>query len=169
MIVVPGLRRSITSLLSGPLRLLIRPAVAPDDVRARLGGRSRMTLYVQEERSLSDTIAITIACRRAGLRHPLKRLRGGDLSLPQSMVALERSRGVLRRRPDRRLPPNLGRAITAVTASPELDIDVVLVGVYWGRSRIACIRSGTPCCRRTGRLSARSDGCCPSCSAVVRR
>jgi len=134
VIVIPGLRRSITSLLSGPLRLLIRPAVAPDDVRTRLGGRSRTTLYVQEERSLSDTIAITIACRREGLRHPLKRLRGGDLSLPQSMVALERNRGVLRRRPDRRLSPNLGKAVTAVTSSPELDIDVVPVGVYWGRS-----------------------------------
>ena len=134
MTVFPGLRRTLLALLQGPLGLLIRPAVAPGDVRARLGGRSRLRLYVQEERSLSDSVAIAIACGAQGLRHPLKRLRGGGVALPQSLVALERSRGMLRRRPDRRLPPNLGLAVAAVAANPELDIEVVPVGVYWGRS-----------------------------------
>jgi glycerol-3-phosphate O-acyltransferase len=134
MSVFPGLRRSLMFLLLGPMRLLVRPAIAPEDVRTRLGGRSRLTLYVQEERSFSDAVAITIACRSQGLRHPLKRMRSGDFSLAQSMVELERPRGVLRKRPDRRQPPKLGRAVAAVTARTDLDIDVVPVAVYWGRS-----------------------------------
>jgi glycerol-3-phosphate O-acyltransferase len=134
VIAFPGLRRSLMFLLRGPVRLFVRPSVAPQGVRARIGGRSRLTLYVQEKRSVSDALAIEIACRAQGLRHPEKRLRSGDFSLTRSMVALERRRGLLRTRPDRRLPRGLSLAVAAVSARADLDIDVVPVAVYWGRN-----------------------------------
>jgi glycerol-3-phosphate O-acyltransferase len=120
--------------LRGVMRVFVRATVVPEDSLQRLHGRARPLLYVLEERSISDLLALEIACMKGGLRRPGKRLKLRDLDLPHSAAALERRAGVLRRRADRRTPRELTRAIAATGADPALELDVVPVAVYWGRA-----------------------------------
>ncbi|MBS1199819.1 MAG: glycerol-3-phosphate O-acyltransferase [Proteobacteria bacterium] len=129
-----GLDRTFLWALRGISRLFVRPTVLPEDAVARLKGRTRPVLYVVGERSLSDFVAVEQVCMDAGLRRPNKRLTTGSLSLPRSFVALERRAGVLRRRPDRRMPRELQLALEAADRDPELELDIVAVGVFWGRA-----------------------------------
>ena len=98
-----GLDRTALWALRGLSRLLVRPTVFPEDARTRLAGTARPVMYVLEERSLSDFLAVEQACIKLGARRPSKKLVIGALRLDFSLVALERRSGVLRRRPDRRV------------------------------------------------------------------
>ena len=129
-----GLDRTFLWALRGVLRVFVRANVVPEDALVRLHGRARPLLYVLEERSVSDLLALEQACMDGGLRRPGKRLQLRDLQLPRSVVALERRAGVLRRRADRRTPPELATAIAAAGTDPALDLDIVPVSVYWGRA-----------------------------------
>ncbi len=120
--------------LRGVMRVFVRATVVPEDSLQRLHGRARPLLYVLEERSRSDQLALELACIQGGLRRPGKRLKLRDLVLPHSVVALERRAGVLRRRADRRMPPELARAVAAAGADEALELDIVPVAVYWGRA-----------------------------------
>jgi glycerol-3-phosphate O-acyltransferase len=126
--------RTLMWALRGVMRVFVRATVVPEDSLQRLHGRARPLLYVLEERSTSDLLALEIACMKGGLRRPGKRLKLRDLDLPHSAAALERRAGVLRRRADRRTPRELTRAIAATGADPALELDVVPVAVYWGRA-----------------------------------
>jgi glycerol-3-phosphate O-acyltransferase len=121
-------------ILRGLMRPFVRPTVVPADALQRLHGRARPLLYVLEERSTSDLLALEIACMQGGLRRPGKRLKVRDLELPHSAVALERRAGVLRRRADRRTPPELALAVAAAGVDPALELDIVPAAVYWGRA-----------------------------------
>jgi glycerol-3-phosphate O-acyltransferase len=129
-----GLDRTLQWVLRGLLRLFVRPTLVPEDVAQRLSGTARPVLYVFEERSLSDRLAVEQVCMDARLRRPGKRLVAGGLALPRSYVAMERRAGVLRRRPDRRTPVELAAATAAAARDPGLELDVVPVAVYWGRA-----------------------------------
>lgn len=129
-----GLDRTLLWALRGLLRVFVRTTVVPEDALVRLHGRARPLLYVLEERSVSDQLALEQACRDGGLRRPSKRLQVRDLRLPRSMVALERRAGVLRRRADRRTPVELARAVAAAGDDQSLELDIVPVAVYWGRA-----------------------------------
>lgn len=129
-----GLDRTALWALRGLSRLFVRPTVFPEDARTRLAGTARPVLYVLEERSLSDFLAVEQACIRLGARRPSKKLIIGALRLDFSLVALERRSGVLRRRPDRRVPPGFMAAADAVRDDPAFDLEIVPVAVYWGRA-----------------------------------
>jgi glycerol-3-phosphate O-acyltransferase len=120
--------------LRGVMRVFVRATVVPEDSLQRLHGRARPLLYVLEERSISDLLALEIACMKGGLRRPGKRLKVRGLDLPHSAAALERRAGVLRRRADRRTPRELTLAISATGADEALELDIVPVAVYWGRA-----------------------------------
>jgi glycerol-3-phosphate O-acyltransferase len=128
------LNRTLLWLMRGLMRVFVRPTVVPEDAVSRLHGRARPLLYVLEERSVSDLLALEIACMDAGLRRPGKRLKIRGLELSDSAAALERRAGVLRRRADRRMPGEIARAVAAAGADETLDLDVVPVAVYWGRA-----------------------------------
>jgi glycerol-3-phosphate O-acyltransferase len=128
------LNRTLMWMLRGLMRVFVRPAIVPEDAVQRLHGRARPLLYVLEERSTSDLLALEIACMQVGLRRPGKRLKLRELELPYSAVALERRSGVLRRRADRRTPAELARAVAAAVTDPALELDIVPVAVYWGRA-----------------------------------
>jgi len=128
------LNRTILWMQRGVMRVFVRPTVVPEDALSRLHGRARPLLYVLEERSTSDLLALEIASMDGGLRRPSKRLKVRDLDLPHSAVALERRAGVLRRRADRRMPPELARVVAAAGVDEALELDVVPVAVYWGRA-----------------------------------
>ena len=128
------MNRTLTWALRGVLRMFVRATVVPEDALQRLHGRARPLLYVLEERSVSDLLALEIACMKGGLRRPGKRFKLRSFQLAHSAVALERRAGVLRRRADRRTPRELTQAIAAAAADPALEFDVVPVAVYWGRA-----------------------------------
>ena len=121
-------------MLRGLMRVFVRPTVVPEDSLQRLHGRARPLLYVLEERSISDLLALEIACMHGGLRRPGKRLKVRGLDQPDSAVALEKRAGVLRRRADRRTPPELASAVAAAVSDEALELDIVPVAVYWGRA-----------------------------------
>ncbi|MGH8136377.1 MAG: hypothetical protein ACRER4_08510, partial [Steroidobacteraceae bacterium] len=129
-----GLDRTFLWALRGVLRVFVRANIVPEDALVRLRGRARPLLYVLEERSISDLLALEQACMDAGLRRPGKRLQLRELLLARSVVALERRAGVLRRRADRRTPPELAAAVAAADLDPALELDIVPVSVYWGRA-----------------------------------
>ncbi|HEY5559845.1 MAG TPA: glycerol-3-phosphate 1-O-acyltransferase PlsB [Steroidobacteraceae bacterium] len=128
------MNRTLMWALRGIMRVFVRAAVVPEDALQRLRGRARPLLYVLEERSISDLAALELACMKGGLRRPGKRLKLRGLDLPHSAVALERRAGVLRRRADRRTPPELARAVSALGEDEALELDIVPVAVYWGRA-----------------------------------
>ncbi|MGQ0383458.1 MAG: glycerol-3-phosphate 1-O-acyltransferase PlsB [Gammaproteobacteria bacterium] len=128
------MNRTLLWALRGVMRLFVRPTVVPGDAIQRLRGRARAVLYLLEERSVSDLVALELACMQGGLRRPMKRLKLRELDLPHSTVALERRSGAVRRRADRRTPRELARAVAAAGADPALELDIVPVAVYWGRA-----------------------------------
>ncbi len=129
-----GLDRTFSWALRGVLRVFVRASVVPEDAFVRLHGRARPLLYVLEERSVSDLLALEQACMDGGLRRPGKRLKLRELRLQRSVVAMERRAGVLRRRANRRTPAELASAVAAAGMDPALELDIVPVSVYWGRA-----------------------------------
>jgi len=75
-------------MLRSLMRVFVRPAVVPEDALSRLHGRARPVLYVLEERSTSDLLALEIACMQGGLRRPGKRLKLRELDYVQAARAL---------------------------------------------------------------------------------
>ena len=128
-----GLDRSLLWAFRGLLRLFVRATLVPEDARQRLA-RGRPLLYVFEERSLSDRLAVEQVCTDGHLRRPGQRLRAGGLVLPRSFVALERRAGVLRRRPDRRTPAELAAAGAAPPRHPAPHLARVPVAGDLGRA-----------------------------------
>lgn len=128
------MKRTWLWLMRGLLRVFVRATVAPEDALQRLRGRARPLVYVLEERSFSDLLALEQACMDGGLRRPGKKLTVRGLALPRSSVALERRAGVLRRRANRRTPREFTRAIAAAAADEAIELDIVPVAVYWGRA-----------------------------------
>jgi len=115
------------------LRLWVKFKVRPDDVVARLHGRSNPVCYVLEQRSAADLSVLQNACVRLKLTRPRKRLieKAKDL---RSFFYLSQPRGFWDERLDRRPPPQLAQMIEALRADPQLDIDLVPVAVYWSRA-----------------------------------
>src|SRR5262247_3899236 len=62
-------------MLRGAMRVFVRPTVVPEDALSRLHGRARPLLYVLEERSTSDLLALEIACMDGGRRRRRARAR----------------------------------------------------------------------------------------------
>ena len=112
----------------------MHPTALPVDAAERLRGRGRRVVYVLERRSLSDLLALAIACRRIGLPSPLRGFRLGALREPRSEFALERSRGWIRVRLDRRVPSRLTRVAVTAIAIGDYELDLVPVSVFWGRA-----------------------------------
>jgi glycerol-3-phosphate O-acyltransferase len=129
-----GVDRTLLRLLARTLSLWVRPTALPVDEAERLRGRGRRVLWLLERRSLADLLALAITCRQLGLSSPLRAFRLGAVREPRSVVALERLRGFLLERPDRRVPARLIRIASAAAAAGDFDLDLVPVSVFWGRA-----------------------------------
>ena len=129
-----GLDRTLLWLAGRTMGLWVRPTALPVDEAERLRGRGRRVLYVLERVSLTDLIALGLACRALGLPPAGRRFALGAAREPRAVVSLERRRGWLRKRADRRTPPRLLRLITAALAAGDCEVDLVPVSVFWGRA-----------------------------------
>ena len=91
-------------LLHRVLALWVRYRVLPEDIAARLQGRTAAVCYVLERRSVTDLAILQRACVRLRLPRPRKRLLGESSEL-RSYFHLSRPRGFWDERLDRRPPP----------------------------------------------------------------
>ncbi len=129
-----GLDRLTLFALSRLLSLWVRPRALPVDTAEHLRGRGRPVLYVLEHAAVTDLLALILVCRSLGLPSPVRRFSLGEARERRSSVALERRRGWLRPRRDRRLPTRLLRVIDATLATQGDHVDLIPVSVYWGRA-----------------------------------
>ena len=120
-------------LLRRLLALWVRSVVRPENVAEQLQRRANPVCYVLERHSATDAALLQNACVQLKLPRPGKRLPE-SLRECRSSFYLGRMRGIWDERLDRRPPPPLVQMIDALRANPALDIDIVPVAVYWGRS-----------------------------------
>jgi glycerol-3-phosphate O-acyltransferase len=110
----------------------VRPAVLPDAVRERLV-TGRPVVYALEKRSVIDLAVLAQTCADRGLPSPIAPpVKGGVLD--ESVCFLERRRGFLGLRVDRRLPEVLRTLVGQSQTDPAFDADVVPVSLFWGRT-----------------------------------
>ncbi|HEV7443848.1 MAG TPA: glycerol-3-phosphate 1-O-acyltransferase PlsB [Steroidobacteraceae bacterium] len=119
------------------LRRLLSPwvrfKVRPDETVSHVRDRDKPVCYVLERRSVTDLAILQNACVKLKLPRPQKRLLRQAKDL-RSFFYLSRPRGFWDERIDRRPPPQLQQMIAALTADPQIDIELVPVAVYWGRA-----------------------------------
>ncbi len=121
-------------ILSRILALWVRATLRPEDAASRLADRTVPVCYVLERRSRTDFAVLQNLCVRERLPRPGRRLLARQLGKTRASMALARSVGLWRSRPDRRPPELLLTLITALRADPALDIHLVPAVVYWGRA-----------------------------------
>ena len=129
-----GLDRIFLTIAARVAALVVVPKVLPVDEAEQLRGRGRRVFYVLEERTLSDQLALILACRQLGLPSPARRMLVGGQVERHAMVFMGRSRGWFRSRADRRLPMRLQRLVDATLVAGDRDIDLIPVAVFWGRA-----------------------------------
>ena len=120
-------------LLRRLLALWVRFKVRPDEAVSRVRDRDKPVCYVLERRSVTDLAVLQNACVKLKLPRPQKRLLAQAKDL-RSFFYLSRPRGFWDERIDRRPPAQLQQMIAALTADPQIDIELVPVAVYWGRA-----------------------------------
>jgi glycerol-3-phosphate O-acyltransferase len=125
--------RARSWLLRRLLSPWVRFKIRPDEAVSHVRDRDKPVCYVLERRSVTDLAVLQNACVRLKLPRPQKRLlpKAKDL---RSVFYLSRPRGFWDERIDRRPPPQLQEMIAALTADPQIDIELVPVAVYWGRA-----------------------------------
>jgi glycerol-3-phosphate O-acyltransferase len=120
------------SLLRAPILLWARPHVLPDDLARRYIKHPRPICYVLDSNAIADIVVLERVCSAHGLPQPMQMLRP---PLPSSSVFfLERMSGFWTNRPDPRISASMRQLVTAVTADPTLDIDLIPVSMFWGRA-----------------------------------
>ena len=113
------------------IKLWARPRVLPDDAQARLTAQGGAVCYVIERHGIADRVAVHQASSKANL--PSQALSESGLgAFP--LIALERRRGLMGGRIDRRIPDSLRRLLQVAKSNPELNIVLVPVSVFWGRA-----------------------------------
>jgi glycerol-3-phosphate O-acyltransferase len=150
----PGVRqpwwaRLLGKLLEPWIGLKIEPAGGPQAVDGEAissGADPRPICYVLEDYGLSNALILDRACREAGLPSPLRPLAGDPLGRKRAYVALSRrNAGSAFNRaanlasnkppvPVRTHSDSLARLIEAHRADPALDVQLVPVSIFVGRS-----------------------------------
>ncbi len=118
------------------------PSIEPEDPRQYVDDRP--ICYVLEDYGLSNALILDRACRDAGMPSPLAPLPGDPLGRKRAYVALSRRNagapalGVLASAPEpgstKTHSGSLARLLQAHRAHPELDVQLVPVSIFVGRS-----------------------------------
>src|SRR5690554_807124 len=127
-------------LLGGLLGPWIGLKTEPADPERFVDGRP--VCYVLEDYGLSNALILERACRDAGLPSPLQPLPGDPLGRKRAYVALSRRNagstlGALapgKRPPNKTHSESLARLLDAHRADPALDVLLVPVSIFVGRS-----------------------------------
>ncbi len=127
-----GSGRFSLALLRTPISMWARPHVLTEDLRKRYAHHPRPICYVLDRYSVANMVVLEKVAQAQGLPDPLQALKP---PLPaQSAFFLERPAGFWGDRVDRRIPATLRELVAAVAADPALDVDLIPVGILWGRA-----------------------------------
>jgi glycerol-3-phosphate O-acyltransferase len=129
---LPGLNRLGLALFRRPLAWWARPRVQPEDLRKRFAQHSRPICYVLEVTGIADFIVLEKVCALHGLPEPLQALK--PPLPPFSALFLDRRVGFWGDRIDHRISEPMRRLVAAAAADRTLDVDVIPVSVFWGRT-----------------------------------
>jgi glycerol-3-phosphate O-acyltransferase len=110
-----------------------RPTVQPDDPAELLARCNGPVCYVLESGGLADTLALERVCARNGLPAPGEILHFGDAREP-CLIVMRRMRGFFPRRRSATGSMRLKRLVAASIAAGGIDLQLVPVAIYWGRS-----------------------------------
>lgn len=113
------------------LFLWVRTRVLPEDVAGQRVPSNVPVLYVLANNALSTRLVVEEVCARQDIATPSEAPMDSEY---RSVVFLRRLRGWFPRRGEPVKSPRLTRMIEAVRTDPSLDIAVVPVTVFWGRS-----------------------------------
>ena len=113
----------------------LTPSIEPEDPRQHIDARP--VCYVLEDYGLSNALILDRACRDAGLPSPLSPLPGDPLGRKRAYVALSRrNTGALipEAGSTKTHSGSLARLVQAHRANPALDVQLVPVSIFVGRS-----------------------------------
>ncbi|GAB3382038.1 glycerol-3-phosphate 1-O-acyltransferase PlsB [Lysobacter fragariae] len=137
----PGWMRLLGWLLEPWVDLTIEPATTAEHVAALAG---RPVCYVLEDYGLSNALILERACRQAGLPSPLQPLPGDPVGRKRAYLALSRRNAnvvnplgpLTGEQPAsaKTHSASLARLLDAHRDRPELDVQVVPVSIFVGRS-----------------------------------
>ena len=116
------------------LNIWVRPRLLPEDLGSLQIDKDRPVCYVLEMRSLADLLVLEREARNAGLHRPVAELQMGTLWSPRSVFATARMRGWLPKRIEQQVPSLLHDIADAVVDDAEIDVQLVPVSIFWGRS-----------------------------------
>ncbi len=104
--------------------------------RSRLGLRpDQPVIYVLQNQSLSNLLVVEQECLEAGLPRPLSSVEIGDREEPRSIFYLLPKRDMFAGpRRASKPSPYLVSLVEAISRDPDLDLQIVPVSVFWGRS-----------------------------------
>ena len=131
----PSKRPLWANLMSKLADPWLTPSIEPEDPRQYVDVRP--ICYVLEDYGLSNALILDRACRDAGMPSPLSPLPGDPLGRKRAYVALSRrNAGALIPEPGstKTHSGSLARLLQAHRANPELDVQLVPVSIFVGRS-----------------------------------
>ena len=119
-----------------PLRVLswwVKPQVLPDSPGSLIDP-TLPVLYVLEVGGVADRAALQMACARHGLPDPTQELLFGNLSETSSVDVLKSRQGTVFRQHRPVISHRLSRLVSAGLNKDAGELQIVPVGVYWGRA-----------------------------------
>ena len=112
----------------------VRPAVLPESPAELIGEGRQRVCYVLEHGGLADRLALQQVCARRGLPLPSAGLRYAGIEEPRAIIRLRSYRGFFVTVPSAKLSARLTRLMAAGSETPDNELLLVPVAIYWGRS-----------------------------------
>lgn len=128
-----GLLAVIVTLIKAPIKLFIRTKVVPGDARVELAiDAAKPVIYLLKTRSLSDSISLQQAARKAGLPSPSGQQQLGQIKIDNCLY-LESPQGLMIHRKATNAAQIFRQIIEQHHQDSALDLQIIPVSVFWGR------------------------------------
>ncbi len=115
------------------LKVWVRTTIKPDNAALEIAASPRPICYVLERESQADLAVLNNACVQLNLPSPERRWVVGQRRVERAYFELLRRPGLFSGRRVPRAPRFLDHLVTAA-ASPDFDVDLVPVAIFWGRA-----------------------------------
>ena len=129
-----GLDKVGELLIRKLLSLWVRVNVVPADLAALGIDPSRPVCYAMEIRSLTNRLVLETECIKLEWPRPGRGLKFDGLETQNAFFAVRERRKMFSRKPPASYPPTLARIVEGGRSDPDLELQIVPVTIFWGRS-----------------------------------